>query len=134
MSTDATPTELICALHEVQHVGFYLSPSVSRKVLNRWHRTQRPLIGEPEPHGAGAGHGLSDREGEVLACVASGMQNREIARRLQISVKTVEAHKAKIVSRLGLRGASDLVRFAAQAAVRRQEDALGAEVLSSASG
>lgn len=79
-------------------------------------------------------HGLSEREGEVLACVVSGLQNREIARQLQISVKTVEAHKAKIVSRLGLRGASDLVRFAAQVALRHQEDALGGEMPSATLG
>lgn len=55
---------------------------------------------------------LSSREREVIALLASGKSNREIAGLLSISVRTVETHRAKIMLKLGLRSLSDLVRYA----------------------
>jgi DNA-binding NarL/FixJ family response regulator len=55
---------------------------------------------------------LSEREKEVLRLMAVGHSNKEIATRLQISVKTVEVHKANAMRKLGLRGRIDIVRFA----------------------
>lgn len=54
---------------------------------------------------------LSDREREVVALIALGYTNAEIGKQLHISEKTVEAHRAKILSKLGLRTRADLVRF-----------------------
>ncbi|HEU5146370.1 MAG TPA: response regulator transcription factor [Chryseosolibacter sp.] len=55
---------------------------------------------------------LTKREMEVLALLASGKSNREIAEALFISVKTVETHKAHILIRLGLNNSAELVRYA----------------------
>ena len=55
---------------------------------------------------------LSGREGTILRLIAWGHTNKEIAQRLQISVKTVEAHKANGMRKLGLLGRSALVRYA----------------------
>ena len=55
---------------------------------------------------------VSDREKEVLRLMAIGHSNKEIAAQLQISVKTVEVHKANAMRKLALRGRIDIVRFA----------------------
>jgi two-component system response regulator NreC len=55
---------------------------------------------------------LSDREREVTGLVALGYTNAEIAAELHIAQKTVEAHRAHVLAKLGLRTRADLVRFA----------------------
>jgi DNA-binding NarL/FixJ family response regulator len=55
---------------------------------------------------------ITDREGEVLRMMAVGHSNKEIAAALDVSVKTVEVHKANAMRKLGLRGRIDVVRFA----------------------
>jgi len=55
---------------------------------------------------------LSGRESEVLRLIACGYSNKEIAGRLSLSVKTVEAHKANAMRKLGLRGRIDIVKYA----------------------
>src|SRR5262249_60689350 len=54
----------------------------------------------------------TDREVEVLRLIAAGHSNKEIAAALNISVKTVEVHKANAMRKLGLRGRTDVVRYA----------------------
>ena len=111
---DATPAELVRALQDVQRAEFYVSSTVSRKLLDRWHRGGvKPPRRAARVSLAGSGDGpLSDRERQLLEHVAAGLPNRQIAQRLSISVKTVEAHKAHMVAKLGLNGAHDLVRYA----------------------
>ena len=55
---------------------------------------------------------LSDREREVVRLVARGYSNKEIAAKLEVSVKTVETYRYRAVEKLGLRGRADLVRYA----------------------
>jgi DNA-binding NarL/FixJ family response regulator len=55
---------------------------------------------------------LSERESAVLRLIASGYSNKEIAGRLTLSVKTVEAHKANAMRKLGLKGRIDIVKYA----------------------
>jgi DNA-binding NarL/FixJ family response regulator len=55
---------------------------------------------------------ISDREKEVLRLIAIGHSNKEIAARLDLSVKTVEVHKANAMRKLALRGRIDIVRYA----------------------
>jgi len=55
---------------------------------------------------------LSEREKEILAKVAQGYSNKEIADQLIISVKTVETHKSNLMEKLDLRTRPDLVKFA----------------------
>jgi DNA-binding NarL/FixJ family response regulator len=57
---------------------------------------------------------LSARQRQVLQMLAAGASNREIARQLGVSVKTVEAHRAQVVLRTGIREVARLVRYAAQ--------------------
>jgi DNA-binding NarL/FixJ family response regulator len=59
-----------------------------------------------------SGAAVSERESEVLRLIASGYSNKEIAARLSLSVKTVEAHKANATRKLGLNGRIDIVNYA----------------------
>lgn len=58
------------------------------------------------------GHPLSPREVDVLCCVAQAMTAKQIAKDLQISVKTVDRHKANIMSKLSMRSQIELTRYA----------------------
>ena len=55
---------------------------------------------------------LSPRQVEVLRLVAQGHPTREIARRLELSVKTIETHRAETMKRLGIHDVAGLVRYA----------------------
>jgi two-component system, NarL family, response regulator NreC len=59
-------------------------------------------------------HALSPREREVLDLVLKGMRNRDIARELCVSIKTVDTHRTRINRKLGCAGSADLIRFAAK--------------------
>ena len=56
--------------------------------------------------------GITDRESEVLRLMAVGHTNKEIAAKLELSVKTVEVHKANAARKLGLRGRIDFIKYA----------------------
>ncbi|MDQ3672943.1 MAG: helix-turn-helix transcriptional regulator, partial [Gemmatimonadota bacterium] len=55
---------------------------------------------------------LTDRQIEVLKLVAEGLRTRDIAKRLGLSVKTVESHRGEIMKRLGIHDVVSLVRYA----------------------
>jgi DNA-binding NarL/FixJ family response regulator len=71
---------------------------------------------------------LSRREGTVLRLIAWGHTNKEIAQQLEISVKTVEAHKANGMRKLGLLKRSELVRYAVSAGWLARDLAMGEAV------
>jgi DNA-binding NarL/FixJ family response regulator len=71
------------------------------------------LADEPEdPWRAGPGTSLTPRESEVAALVARGLTNRDIAGQLYISVRTVEVHVDRILSKLGFRTRTQLAAWA----------------------
>jgi DNA-binding NarL/FixJ family response regulator len=55
---------------------------------------------------------LSDREREVLQLIAEGVNTKEIASRLRLSVKTIETHRKRMMDRLGLHSVAGLTKFA----------------------
>jgi DNA-binding CsgD family transcriptional regulator len=60
-------------------------------------------------------HQLTPREMEVLMLVAQGLTSQHIAEQLGIAVKTIQAHRAKVMEKLGLQDVTHLVRFAIRA-------------------
>jgi DNA-binding NarL/FixJ family response regulator len=102
----AAAEELIHAIRTVAAGGIYLDPAVAGKVVGGFVR--KP--GKTPPEGAE----LSDREADVVRLTAAGHSNKEIAARLDLSVKTVETYKARSLEKLGLRSRADLVRYALQ--------------------
>lgn len=98
------PAELLHAIRAVATGGKYLDASMTAPPSNS--KTAAPAPG-PEPTTP-----LSPRETEVLRLIAWGNTNKEIAARLDLSVKTVEAHKANGMRKLNMRGRIDIVRYA----------------------
>jgi DNA-binding NarL/FixJ family response regulator len=99
------PTELLHAIRAVAGGGKYLDPAVADKVMGNYLRRSASLRGDTQGS-------LSEREAEVLRLIAWGHSNKEIAARMGLSVKTVEAHKANAMKRLGMHSRIDIVRFA----------------------
>jgi len=99
--------ELMHAIRAVAAGGRYLDPAVAGKVMSGFAgKWSRPSVGEAGPPG------LSPRETEVLRLLAWGHSNKDIAARLDLSVKTVEAHKAHAMQKLDMKSRVDIVRFA----------------------
>jgi DNA-binding NarL/FixJ family response regulator len=100
----SAPTELLQAIRAAAAGGQYLDSSLTARMTAR-------LLGRAgkvsQPTAA-----LSERESDVLRLIAAGYSNKEIAGRLSLSVKTVEAHKANAMRKLGLRGRIDIVKYA----------------------
>ena len=102
----SAPTELLHAIRAVARGGKYLDPAVTGKVMGNYSGKRRAFSSSDlTTH-------LSDREAEVLRLIAWGHSNKEIASRLDLSVKTVEVHKANSMKKLGMRSRIDIVRYA----------------------
>lgn len=101
---DAAPMELDLAVRAVLRGETYLSPSVSRGVVSDY--VQR-LIADEKP-----GDGLTPRQREVLQLIAEGHSTKEIARRLDLSVKTVDTHRTQLMKQLDIHEVAGLVRYA----------------------
>jgi len=97
--------ELIHAIDAVAAGGNYLDPAIAGKLIGRYLGGQAKMNSETQGE-------LSPREAEVLRLIAWGYSNKEIAAQLEISIKTVEAHKANSSRKLGLQSRIDIVRFA----------------------
>ena len=96
--------DLVRAIRAVAAGGVYLDPAVAGKALSDTAQPQTP--GE-------APDALSQREQEVLRLTAQGFSNKEIAARIDISIKTVETYKARGAEKLGLRTRAEIVRYGA---------------------
>ncbi len=101
----SAPTELISALRTIGAGNAYLDPSLTRKVMGGYVNRATSLRGETKGE-------LTDRESEVLRLIAFGYSNKEIGTRLELSVKTIEAHKAHAMRKLGISSRIDIVRYA----------------------
>jgi len=95
--------ELLHAIRAIIAGGKYLDPIMTSKFIDEYAQA-----GTFNP----ARTGLSDREAEVLRLIAWGHSNKEIAARLEISVKTIEAHKANAMRKLSISSRIDIVRYA----------------------
>jgi DNA-binding NarL/FixJ family response regulator len=101
---DAGTDELETAVRTVAAGETYLSPSVSKHVVAGYLQRVRTPTSPLEQ--------LTPRQRDVLRLIAEGMTNKEIARRLNISGKTVESHRTQLMERLDIHDIAGLVRFA----------------------
>ncbi|WP_216626097.1 response regulator [Paenibacillus plantarum] len=100
--------ELLTAIRSVAEGNAYLYPTATKRLMNEY--IERLKQGENvDTFGS-----LSEREREVLALIAKGFSNKEIAEQLVISVKTVESHKSNVMEKLGLKTRPELVKYAAK--------------------
>jgi DNA-binding NarL/FixJ family response regulator len=92
---DAEPEELLAAIRAVAAGGSYLNAGIAAQLLNHINSSGETEPEQPEP--------LTEREKEVLAQVARGLGNREIADKLFLSEKTVKTHVANILQKLNVK-------------------------------
>jgi two-component system response regulator NreC len=96
--------EIVTAIREVMKGGSYFSPAVAREIVEQ---ARSPKTKSPDPFAL-----LSAREREVLHLIAEGLSAKEVATELSISTKTVETHRTSLMRKLGVRKATELVRYA----------------------
>jgi DNA-binding NarL/FixJ family response regulator len=101
---DASPAELEAAVRAAARGEIYLSPAISRYVVDDYVRR---AAGDRSPLDR-----LTSRQREVLQLIAEGNTTKAIATRLGLSVKTVETHRAQLMERLEARDVAALVRLA----------------------
>jgi DNA-binding NarL/FixJ family response regulator len=103
----AAVAELPLALQSVARGETYLTPKISQHVVDGFLRDS--------DHDAGPLEGLTTRQREILQLIAEGRTTKEIADILDVSVKTVETHRLRLMDRLDIRDVPGLVRFAIRA-------------------
>lgn len=100
---DAPPEELILAVQTVHQGGTYFSSSVAKTLFSEFGNTQTT---------SNTVTGLTARETDVLIALTEGLGNKDIAKKMNISVRTVEAHRLKIKQKLGITSSAGLIRYA----------------------
>ena len=121
----AAPSDLQAAVRTVAHGGAFLYPGLAKALIRAYlaqaskesPTTNRGTTADStrDPKEAPLSQELSaltPREVEVMTLVAEGCTNQEIANRLMLSIKTVQAHRANVMEKLGLHDITQLVRFA----------------------
>ena len=100
----AAGAELELAIKAVAGEGTYISPEISKKIFLEHSKGTIAVRGSVAE--------LTPRQGEVLRMIAEGYSTKAIAHRLNISVKTVETHRATLMERLNIHDVANLVRYA----------------------
>lgn len=101
----AATSELQEAIKAVNRGDSYLYPSAAKHLIGSF-------LKRVEDGGKSTIDGLTGREQEILILIAEGKTNKEIASHLQLSVKTIEAHRSNIFSKLGISDRVEAVRYA----------------------
>lgn len=104
---DEDTDELLVAIRKVLEGGIYLSEEMTQHLL------QVTAGSDPAPAGSGV-DALSDRELEVFGLLGRASTTREIAKKLNLSVKTIETHRENIKTKLGLRNNNELIQRAVE--------------------
>ncbi len=112
---EATASELLHAIREVMVGRRYLSAPLSEQAINAYLQKAEGTTLDPYDT-------LTTREREVLYLVAQDCTNADIAKKLFISSRTVEVHRANMMRKLGLRTRSQLLRYAIQRGVLVKEE------------
>jgi len=100
----AATSELLAAVRAIAAGGVHFGAHAAKALALQ---VQHPEVMSDDPYGA-----LSPREREVMHLVVEGMSTKEIARKLEITVKTAENHRCRILEKLDVRNSAELVRYA----------------------
>ena len=104
--TKSEPCEVIInGITKILGGEIYLSESIRRQMLKQMGHGPSPWLNAAESI-------LSNKEILVFKCIGQGLNNREIAKKLSLSIKTVEAHRYRIKKKLNLKNSIELIRFA----------------------
>lgn len=110
LTKDADGDEIVRAVDDVMAGQAGLAPAVQRRLLDRVTSPPPPTVAAPRE----LPDGLTVREAEVLALVADGLSNKEIAGRLHIGGATVKTHINNLFAKTGVRDRAQAVRYAYQ--------------------
>jgi DNA-binding NarL/FixJ family response regulator len=99
-------SELVTAIEEVLKGRTYLTPVIAKDCHG--------LLPEPSTKGSRSSSDLTDRQREVLQLLAEGHPSKEIAATLNVTIKTVEFHKAMIKQKLHVQTTAELIKYAIQ--------------------
>jgi DNA-binding NarL/FixJ family response regulator len=103
----AAASELVAAIRAVARGEAVLSPAVTKLVIDEYLKGEKTQP-EDEPDK------LTPREREILQLIAEGHTSREIAKILNLSVKTVQAHRTSLMQKLDLHDRGELIKYAIQ--------------------
>ena len=106
---DSAVDELAAALGSILAGRQYLSEALDQQIIRGFIQSGDNALDELAV--------LTPRQREILQLIAEGCSTREIAERLHVSIKTVETHRAQLMSRLGIHDVPGLVRFAIRTGV-----------------
>ena len=112
LTKDASAEEIFKAVSTVRAGNAQLDPAVQRILVDAIARGARASLADAGPAGAVAADGLTQREVDVLAAIAAGLSNAEIADRLRISPATVKSHVNHLLAKTGMRDRAQLVGYA----------------------
>lgn len=101
---DSAAAELVVAVRSLHAGRGHFGPQASRALAEQ---LQNPERNQADPYG-----NLTAREREVFHLIAEGLTTKEIARKLDISVKTAENHRGRVLDKLDVRNTAELVRYA----------------------
>jgi DNA-binding NarL/FixJ family response regulator len=102
LTKDSASTQLLSAIRKVASGGAFISAEVAEQLAH-----------SAMPHAEGPLHAsLSDREYQVFQLLVAGTSVSDIAQQLNLSVKTVSTHKARLMEKMGLANQTELVRYA----------------------
>jgi len=102
---DANAETLVEAVRKVHNGESYLSPAVSQTLIRR-------VVGEEPQQPADPYDNLTPREKQVLQLIAESKTNRQVAQELNISIKTVQTHRANLMNKLDIHDQTSLVKYA----------------------
>jgi two-component system, NarL family, response regulator NreC len=105
----AVDEELLAAIRAVHHGGIFVDPRLASVLVEDALAKKGTKTGPTQPINI-----LSDRELQVLKLVARGYSSAQIAKRIAVSVKSVETYRSRFAEKLELRTRSDVIRFAVQ--------------------
>jgi DNA-binding NarL/FixJ family response regulator len=103
LKSDAVP-KVKSAIETVLSGNYYFTDTIAQMILDQFLLNDRPVVRVETL--------LTKRELEILQLLASGHSNKDVAKDLDISLRTVETHRANIMSKLQLHSVQDLVRYA----------------------
>ena len=101
---DSAASELLAAVRNLHAGRGHFGPQAARTLAQQLQHPERTL---DDPYGR-----LTSREREVFHLIAEGHTTKEVARKLDISVKTAENHRSRVLDKVGVRNTAELVRYA----------------------
>lgn len=97
--------ELIQSIRKVHEGGMFLSNTITELVVNSYMKESQTSVHD-------ASKTMSTREREILQLLAEGYNNKDVSEKLNLSIKTVETHRANIMRKMGFKNITELVLFA----------------------